>query len=74
MLPGVRVSLTGQRLIGGAQLQTTDADGNYRFDRLSPGAYEVKFELQGFKTIERADIRINAAFVATVRPGSKSAP
>ena len=70
LLPGVRVSLTGQRLIGGAQLQTTDADGNYRFDRLPPGAYDVKFEMQGFKTIERSDIRINAAFVASV-PGMK---
>lgn len=66
VLPGVSVSLNGERLIGGGQQQTTDADGNYRFDRLPPGTYQVKFELQGFKTIERSDIRINAAFVATV--------
>ena len=65
-LPGVSVSLSGERLIGGAQLQTTDAGGNYRFDRLPPGTYQLKFELQGFRTIEQADIRISAAFVATV--------
>jgi hypothetical protein len=66
VLPGVTVSLTGERLIGGAQLQTTDAYGNYRFDRLPPGTYQVKFEMPGFRTIERSDIRISAAFVATI--------
>lgn len=28
ILPGVVVSLTGERLIGGVQTQTTDANGN----------------------------------------------
>ena len=65
-LPGVSVTLNGERLIGGAQLQTTDGGGNYRFDRLPPGTYRLKFELQGFRAIEHADIRISAAFVATV--------
>jgi len=66
VLPGVTVSLSGEKLIGGVQAQVTDASGNYRFDRLPPGDYTVKFELQGFKTIDRAGIRVNAAFVATV--------
>ena len=50
VLPGVTVTLTGERLIGGDAVQVTDASGTYRFDRLSPGSYTVKFELQGFKT------------------------
>jgi outer membrane receptor protein involved in Fe transport len=66
VLPGVTVTLTGEKLIGGAQAQTTDATGTYRFDRLSPGSYRVKFELQGFRSIDRADIVVNASFVATV--------
>src|SRR5712691_1432954 len=66
VLPGVTVSLSGDRLIGGVQSQTTDATGAYRFDRLPPGAYNLKFELQGFRTVEMSDIRVNAAFVATV--------
>ena len=45
---------------------SADASGAYRFDRLSPGTYAVKFELQGFKTVTQDDIRISAAFVATV--------
>ena len=44
----------------------TDATGAYRFDRLPPGDYSVKFELQGFKAINRAEIRVNASFTATV--------
>ncbi len=68
VLPGVSVSLSGEKLIGGVQTKVTDATGNYRFDRLPPGAYNVKFELQGFKTIERQGIRVNASFVATVSP------
>jgi hypothetical protein len=66
ILPGVSVTLGGERLIGGTQTVISDASGAYRFDRLPPGDYTVKFELQGFKTVERAAIRISAAFVATV--------
>ena len=66
VLPGATVSLTGQSLIGGTQVQSTGVSGAYRFGRLPPGGYEVTFELQGFKTIVRRDIRISAAFTATV--------
>jgi outer membrane receptor protein involved in Fe transport len=66
VLPGVTITVTGDRLIGGAQTFITDASGSYRFDRLPPGDYQVTFELQGFKTVNRADIRISAAFVARV--------
>jgi hypothetical protein len=66
VMPGVTVTLSGERLIGGDQVTTTDAAGAYRFDRLPPGNYAVKFELQGFKTIDRGNIAINAAFVATI--------
>jgi len=68
VLPGVTVTLTGEKLIGGAATQVSDATGTYRFDRLPPGAYAVKFELQGFKTVTRDDIRVSASFVATVSP------
>jgi Carboxypeptidase regulatory-like domain len=66
VLPGVTITLTGERLIGGAQTQVSDASGTYRFDRLAPGSYNVKFELQGFRTVERPDVRISAAFVASI--------
>src|SRR5688500_6213878 len=65
-LPGVSITLSGDRLIGGPQTQVTDASGTYRFDRLVPGSYNVKFELQGFRPVDRPDVRISAAFVATI--------
>src|SRR5712691_4128975 len=68
VLPGVTVSLSGERLIGGAQAQTTDTTGAYRFDRLPPGTYTVRFELQGFRGVAREGIVVNAAFVANVSP------
>ena len=66
ILPGVTITLSGDRLIGGPQTQVSDTTGTYRFDRLVPGSYGVKFELQGFRTVERPDVRISAAFVATI--------
>ena len=66
LLPGVTISLTGERLISGALTQVSDTSGTYRFDRLVPGSYNVKFELQGFRTVDRPDVRISAAFLATI--------
>jgi hypothetical protein len=45
VLPGVTITLTGKT---GAKTQTTDAQGEYRFLGLEPGAYMVKAELPGF--------------------------
>lgn len=66
VLPGATITLSGERLIGGPQTQVSDTGGAYRFDRLVPGTYAVKFELQGFRNVERPDVRISAAFVATI--------
>lgn len=66
VLPGVTITLSGDRLIGGPQTQVSDTNGTYRFDRLVPGAYGVKMELQGFRSVDRPGVRISAAFVATI--------
>jgi outer membrane receptor protein involved in Fe transport len=66
VMPGVTVSVSGDKLIGGVQTQVTDGTGAYRFDRLPPGSYHVKFELQGFKIVDREGIQLSAAFVASV--------
>ena len=60
--------LPGEKLIGGPQTQATDVAGAYRFDRLPPGTYTVRFELQGFRSVAREGIVVNAAFVANVSP------
>src|SRR3954464_11151009 len=66
VMPGVTVSVSGDKLIGGVQTQTTDTSGAYRFGRVPPGSYNVRFELQGFRPIDRTGIAIRASFVASV--------
>ncbi len=66
VLPGVAVTVQGERLIGGARTAATDSAGMYRFDQLAPGTYTLRFELQGFKVVERRDIVVNASFTAAV--------
>lgn len=58
VLPGVTVELAGERQIGGTQTAVTDRDGQYRFVSLTPGAYEIKASLAGFKTIIRQAVRV----------------
>jgi outer membrane receptor protein involved in Fe transport len=57
VLPGVRVELTGERIMG-TQTFTTDEDGQYRFGSLPPGVYELTFALSGFGTTKRTDVRV----------------
>src|SRR5438105_14623624 len=56
VLPGVTVILTG---VGAPQTTVTDADGNFRFISLSPGAYSLKAELAGYGTATRSGLTVN---------------
>jgi hypothetical protein len=55
VLPGVTVTLTG---IGAAQVQVTNAQGEFRFLNLAPGGYSLKAELEGFSTVDYPNITI----------------
>jgi hypothetical protein len=66
VLSGATVSLSGEQLIGGVQAQAIDTNGVFRFDRLPPGLYDLKFEIQGFKTVDRRGVRISAGSTAVV--------
>ncbi|HVN74747.1 MAG TPA: TonB-dependent receptor, partial [Thermoanaerobaculaceae bacterium] len=63
-LPGVIVSVSSPNLQG-IRTTVTNANGDYMFAFLPPGDYKVKFDLQGFQSIETA-IRINAAQIQRV--------
>ena len=58
-LPGVLVTLTSPNLQG-ARSGTTSVSGGYVFPGLPPGDYHVRFELQGFQTLD-TNVRLNAA-------------
>jgi len=57
VLPGVTVTATSPALIQ-PQVQVTGGDGSYRFLALPPGVYAIDFELTGFNTVKRADVRV----------------
>src|SRR5512136_387789 len=70
-LPGVTVTLTGTL---GTMSFVSTKEGNFRFTKVSPGEYNLRFELQGFKTVERTNIRVTAAkalpITVTMEPGT----
>jgi hypothetical protein len=65
VLPGVTISLSGTTLMG-VQNQVSDGNGLYRFVALPPGEYRLQFELPGFATVTRQEIRLTAGFTATI--------
>jgi hypothetical protein len=65
VLPGVSVTLTGATLLRPQNTHSNER-GVYSFIALPPGAYSVRFELQGFATVERADIVVRVAGVSSV--------
>ena len=58
-VPGATVTVTN----AGTGLKVdaaTDADGNYTFQNLQPGTYELKAALQGFRELKRTGVRVSA--------------
>ena len=58
VLPGVTVTATGPALQVPSIVSVTDAKGEYRLTPLPPGAYTVTFELSGFQTVKRENVRL----------------
>src|SRR5437773_1860600 len=65
-LPGVTVTLTSPALQVAEMVAVTQADGGYRFGELPPGIYRLKFELSGFNTLVREELRLTVGFEARV--------
>jgi Carboxypeptidase regulatory-like domain/TonB dependent receptor-like, beta-barrel len=64
-LPGVTATLRSPALQVG-QDTVTAPDGTYRFGDLPTGLYRVTFELAGFKTFVRDELRLPIGFIARV--------
>src|SRR5262245_20046027 len=71
VLPGVTATLTSPALQVPSIVQVTDSEGNYRFVDLPAGTYNLKFELTGFSTLIREDLRLTIGFVARVDESMK---
>ena len=65
-LPGVTITLTSSALQVPQLIRVSDVSGDYRFPALPPGVYRLAYELPGFATLVREDIRLTTAFAARV--------
>jgi hypothetical protein len=65
VLPGVTVTVTAPILLQ-PLTATTSEGGTFQFPRLEIGTYTVKFDLTGFKTVVREDVRITVGFSAQI--------
>jgi hypothetical protein len=59
VLPGVTVTLTS-RTQGNAFTTTTDSEGRFVFPIVRPDTYSLQVTLEGFKTLERTNLVVNA--------------
>ena len=66
VLPGATVTTTSPALQVPQVTTVSDAEGRYRLTPLPIGTYIVTFELSGFRTVRREDIRLTAGFTARV--------
>ncbi len=66
LLPGVTVTARSPALQVPEVSAVTNERGEYRLTPLPIGVFAVTYELQGFQTIRREEIRLSTGFVATV--------
>lgn len=55
---GALLTIRSPAMIGGAQQVTTDEYGNFRFDGLPAGSYEVLAEMQGFGPVKKTGVEV----------------
>ena len=65
MLPGATVTLTNDAT-GVAVTPVSDASGRYLFDFVDPGVYTVTAALDGFKTVQQSNVRVQQRGDVTV--------
>jgi iron complex outermembrane receptor protein len=63
VVPGVTVTVTGP---SGMRVATTDGQGAYKASALTPGTYQVRFELSGFRTIVKEGVIVAAKAPTTL--------
>lgn len=71
VLPGVTATLISPQLQVRELVQITDTEGQYRFVDLPAGTYTLKFELTGFSTLIRDNLRLTVGFTARLDESMK---
>src|SRR5262245_30486902 len=70
---GVTVTVPGPALIT-PRFGITSDSGTYRIPELPIGIYTVSFELTGFRTVSRPDVRVTIGFRALVNATMEVSP
>lgn len=65
VIPGAEVTVTAPTLVG-AKVVVTDSAGYYRFANLPPGTYKITVKAQGFDSMERSGLIIEAGHLPSV--------
>jgi hypothetical protein len=65
VMPGVTVTATSPALQGSRDA-VTDEEGRYRITPLPIGTYTLVFELAGFRTLRREEVRLTAGLTARI--------
>jgi hypothetical protein len=63
-MPGVTITVSSPALQMKELTDVTSSDGGYRFVDMPIGVYSVKYELTGFQSVVREDVRLTAGFTA----------
>jgi len=63
-IPGVTVELRSEEGGGEPQVAVTDGGGNYAFDDVAPGKYQVTFTLVNFASVTRRGVEVGQTRVA----------
>src|SRR5262249_34948229 len=67
VIPGVEVTLTNEQT-NIKRSTTTNERGEYNFANVEPGTYKLTATLQGYKTIERGEVRIGTQQFILLNP------
>jgi hypothetical protein len=65
-LPGVVITANSPALIQRDLTAVTNADGFYRLSFLPPGTYQLQFQIQGFRPLERTEILVQVGLATPV--------
>jgi hypothetical protein len=65
-LPGVTITAKSPALQVPEIAVVSEGNGSYRLRNLPAGVYELRFNLDGFRSVLRSDLRLTAGFVASI--------
>ena len=67
VLPGVAVTITGEKLFQKSLTVVSDRVGAFRFLNLTPGEYQLEFTLQGMGTVKMTGVNVDVGRTTPIK-------